>query len=651
METSPTFFRDLAYVFVAAMGGGLLAWKLRQPVIIGYVVAGILISPLTPGPSVSDIHTLEIFAEIGVILLMFSIGLEFSVKDLLRAKWVALIGGPLGLLLLIGVSVGTGSFLGWSVNQGIVVGATICVASTMVLTRLLIDRGMLRTEAGHVMVAVTLVEDVAVVILLVLVPEMGRLESGRFWALAGDLGRAALVLGPAFFIAGKVVPPLLRRVARTQRSEFFFIVILAICMGTAALTQAMGLSLAFGAFAAGLMISNSDYAHEALAQLFPIRDALVALFFVTIGMLLDPRTLFSDIRVLGVMIALIVFGKLGVWTIVVHLFGYPIWTALTVAAGLTQIGEFSFILVQAARNAGIVGGEIYNATLAASLVTILANAAVMRYLPPALARRQAADHRAALASSQPDAGHLRNHVVLCGFGRVGSFIGAALETFGIPYAVIDIDPDVQSEARARGVPAVFGDPAHAHVLERAGASGAALVVMTIPDADRTRLGIENVRRLNVHVPIVARAHRRSDHELLARAGATEVIQPELEASATIIRHASYYLHVSDEQVRQYLRGFRKAMYSMEGRPSISRTPFPEVREIALTGASLAGQTLRDASIREKFGVTIVSLVRTSGETLMNPPADTVLETGDRLRVLGMTEEIEAFATEASTPTS
>jgi monovalent cation:H+ antiporter-2, CPA2 family len=389
MVASP-IFRDLAYVFLAAIGGGLLAWRLRLPVIIGYVLAGILISPLTPGPSVSDTHPLEIFAEIGVVLLMFSIGLEFSVKDLLRAKWVALVGGPLGILLLIGVSVGVGALLGWTPGQGIVVGATICVASTMVLTRVLLDRGMLQTEDGRIMVAITLVEDVAVVILLVLVPELGRVEASQFLAMARDLGRAALVLVPAFFVASKVIPPLLMRVARTQRSEFFFIVILAICLGTAALTQKVGLSLAFGAFAAGLMISNSDYAHEALGQLLPIRDAMVALFFVTIGLLINPRMLFSSPLILTTMIALILFVKLAVWAIVVRLFGYSIWTALTVAAGLTQIGEFSFILVQAARNAGIVGSDVYNATLAASLVTIVANAALMRYLPQVLARRRSA---------------------------------------------------------------------------------------------------------------------------------------------------------------------------------------------------------------------------------------------------------------------
>jgi CPA2 family monovalent cation:H+ antiporter-2 len=647
MEAGPTIFRDLAYVFLAAIAGGLVAWRMRQPVIIGYVVAGILISPFTPGPSVSDFRTLELFAETGVILLMFSIGLEFSFKELLRAKWVALIGGPAGIVLSIILSLGVGGALGWTSSQGIVVGATICVASTMVLMRLLMDRGLLRTEAGHVMVAITLVEDLAVVILIVLIPEFGRLEAAQLWGLAENLGRAALILAPALLVGAKVVPPLLKRIARTQRSEFFFIVVLAICMGTAALTQSMGLSLAFGAFAAGLMISGSDYAHEALAQLFPIRDALVALFFVSIGMLVDPRNLFSNVPLLGVMIALIIFGKFAVWTLVVRLFRYSIWTALTVAAGLTQIGEFSFIMVQVARNAGIVGSDIYNATLAASLVTILINAAVMRYVPPALARFRMAGQMAAHARSHPGTERLRNHVVLCGFGRVGSFIGAALETFGIPYAVIDIDPDVSAEVRARGTPSVFGDPAHAHILEKAGAADAALVIMTIPHPDRARLAIQNVRRLNPHVPIVARAHRRSEHELLVRTGATEVIQPELEASATIIRHASHYLHVSDEQVRSYLRGFRKAMYSMEGRPSISRVPFPEVREITLTSAPLAGRSLRDAQIREQFGVTVVSIVRASGETLMNPPADTVLESGDRLRVLGMAEEIDSFAAQAA----
>jgi CPA2 family monovalent cation:H+ antiporter-2 len=648
METSATILRDLAYVFLAAIAGGLVAWRLRLPVIIGYVVAGMLISPLTPGPSVSDVRTLEQFAEIGVVLLMFSIGLQFSVRELLHAKWLSLLGGPLGILLMFGLGTAAGRWLGWSANEQVVLGAIVCICSTTVLTRLLMEHGLLHSEPGRIMVPIALFEDLAAVILIVLIHGLGTVAGGSiFRTVAQELGRASVTLVPALFVAAKVVPPLLRRVARTQSRELFFIVILAACLGTAALTQAIGLSLALGAFLAGMIISGSDYAHEALAQVFPIRDAFLALFFVTMGLLIDPATLFSNVSILGVIVALVLFGRFFVWTSIVRLFGGSIWTALAVGSGVTHIGEFSFILVQGARGGGLVGADFYNATLAASLVTIFISASQAQYVPAWLARRRLAGQLAAHAHAQAGSEHARQHVVLCGFGRVGSFIGAALETFGIPYTVIDIDPDVYSEVRARGIPAVFGDPVHPNILEKAGAATASLLVVTLPDPDRSRLAIQNFHRLNPGAPVVARAHRRSDHELLVRAGATEVIQPELEASATIIRHASSYLHVSDEQVRLYLRGFRKAMYSMEGKPTMSRVAIPEVRELTLANGSLAGRSLREAAVREQFGVTVVSIIRASGETLMNPSADTVLQPGDRLRVLGMAEEIDAFAAQAS----
>jgi K+:H+ antiporter len=647
MGANPTIFRDLAYVFLAAIAGGLVAWRLRQPVIIGYVVAGILISPLTPGPSVSDVRTLEQFAEVGVVLLMFSIGLQFSVKELLHAKWLALLGGPLGILIIFGVGAAAGRWLGWTADEQIVLGAVVCICSTTVLTRMLTEHGLLHSEAGRIMVPIALFEDLAAVILIVLIHGLGTVGGGPILrTVAQELGRAGVILVPSLFVAAKVVPPLLRRVARTQSRELFFIVILAVCMGTAALTQAIGLSLALGAFVAGLIISGSDYAHETLAQVFPLRDAFLALFFVTMGLLIDPATLFSNVSILVTIVALVLFGRFFVWTSVVRLFGGSIWTALAVGSGMTHIGEFSFILVQGARTAGLVGADFYNATLAASLVTIFISASQAPHVPPWLSRHRLA--RQLAAHVHADAEHAQQHVLLCGFGRVGSFIGTALEAFGIPFTVIDIDPDVFSAVRARGIPAVFGDPVHPHILQRAGAVGSSLLVVTIPDPDRSRLAIQNFRQMNPHIPIVARAHRRSDHELLVRAGATEVIQPELEASATIIRHASYYLQVSDEQVRLYLRGFRKAMYSMEGKPRMSRIPFPEVRELTLENASLAGQSLREARIREHFGVTVVSIVRASGEALMHPPADTVLATGDRLRVLGMAEEVDIFAAQAAT---
>jgi len=350
MAADPVFFRDLAYVFLAALLGGGVAWFARQPLILGYVVGGILISPLTPGPGVERVHTFELFAEIGVILLMFSIGIEFSLRDLLRVKWVALIGGPLGILLSVALALGVGSVLGWSPLFGLIIGVVVSVASTMVLARLLVDRGELHTQHGRVMIGITLVEDLAVVVLT------------RLLAIGAALGKALAILLPSGYIATKLVPPLMTRVARTRNAELFLLVALGVGLGTAALSQALGLSLALGAFLAGLVISESDYAHETLARLLPLRDAFVALFFVTLGALIDPRTLFDHLPLLGVMVGLIVVGKLVIWTVVTVLFGYAVWTAVLVGIGLTQIGEFSFILVQAARTAGHVGEDVYNAT-------------------------------------------------------------------------------------------------------------------------------------------------------------------------------------------------------------------------------------------------------------------------------------------------
>jgi CPA2 family monovalent cation:H+ antiporter-2 len=559
MDAHAIPFRDLAYVIIAAITGGLVAWRLRLPIIIGYVLAGIAISPVTPGPSVSDARSLELFAEIGVVLLMFSVGLEFSLTELLKAKWVAFIGGPLGILISILLGLGAGSLLGWTPSQGMVLGAVISVASTMVLTRLLIDQGQLRTTAGRIMVAITLVEDFAVVILVVLIPGLAELETDRLLSLAKGFGLAILILAPTLIVAAKIVPPLLKHVAQTQNRELFFLIVLAICLGTAALTSAIGLSLALGAFAAGLIISESDYAHEAIAQLFPLRDAFAAVFFVSMGLLVNPWNLFSNLPVLAAMLGLIVLGKFIVWTGVVLLFRYSLLTAVSVAVGLTQIGEFSFVLIQVARNAGIIGSEVFNATLAASLITILLNAALVRRMPAALSRMRLARLRTKLNQKAEVANDASRHVVICGLGRVGSAIGDALETFGVDYLAVEIDPDVLDEAQARGIPYIFGDCAHSHILERAGTQRASLLIVTIPDRNRAQLTIMHARKLNPNLPIMARAHRREEQRFLMDAGATEVIQPELEASATFIRHAcGHYLMLPDVQIREYLRTFRNA---------------------------------------------------------------------------------------------
>jgi CPA2 family monovalent cation:H+ antiporter-2 len=307
--------------------------------------------------------------------------MEFSLRDLLEVKWVALLGGPLGILMSVGLGLGAGALLGWPLLQGVVVGMVVSVASTMVLARLLMDRGELRSEHGRVMIGLTLVEDLAVVVLTILIPVLGTREPGSFVALGAALGKAALILVPFVLLAATVVPRVMSLVARMRSDEMLLLVALAVGFGTAALTQAVGLSLALGAFLAGLLISSSDHVHDAMTRLLPVRDAFVALFFVTIGTLIDPRTVMANLPLLGVMLVLIIAGKLVIWTLVVWLFRYPLATALVVAVGLTQIGEFSFILVQVARSAGHVGADVYTATLAAALLSILLNAALVRYVP------------------------------------------------------------------------------------------------------------------------------------------------------------------------------------------------------------------------------------------------------------------------------
>jgi CPA2 family monovalent cation:H+ antiporter-2 len=390
MTADSILYRDLAYVFVVALLGGLVARWLRQPLIVGYVLGGIVIGPFTPGPTVSEMHVLELLAEIGVILLMYSIGIEFSLADLLRVKWVALIGGPLGILASIAMGLAVGRLMGWSILQSVAIGAVVSLASTMVLSSLLIDRGELHSVQGRAMIGITLVDDLVFVVLTVLLPVLADMSESRLLGIGFAFGKALLVLVPVVLVTAKLVPPLLGRVTKTGSRELYILVVLALGFVTAAATQALGLSLALGAFLAGMVVSGTDSAHDTLAQLLPFRNAFAALFFVTIGALMNPRALLSQPALLGAIVAMVVLGKFVIWTAVVWLFRYPIRTAMLVAVGLTQIGEFSYVLVQVARDAGLVGAEVHSATLAASLLTILVNAALMRNVPAWLNRSEAA---------------------------------------------------------------------------------------------------------------------------------------------------------------------------------------------------------------------------------------------------------------------
>ena len=641
MVADPIFFRDLAYVIVAAVLGGVLARLARQPLVLGYVLGGILISPLTPGPSVSDIGAFELVAEIGVILLMFSIGIEYSVQDLMRVKWVALLGGPLRIVLSVLLGVVVGLWLGWPPLQGAVVGMVVSVASTMVLARLLVDRGMLHSRHGQIMMGTALVEDLVVVALTIVMPRLGSLETGRLIDIVSGLGLAIAILTPILYLGARVVAPMLTRVARLKNSELFLLVALAIALGTAAVTQAIGLSLALGAFLAGLLVSGSDYGHETLARLLPIRDVFVAVFFVAIGILINPQAIVEHLDLLAVMVGLVVVGKLAIGTVVVRLFGHPLSTALLVAVGLTQIGEFSFVLVRAARSAGHVGDDVYNATLATALLTILINGFLMRYAPAWIGPAPLPD-RGDVAAEPPPTGALRDHVVVCGFGRVGRAVADAFQAFETPYVAIDLNPDVVSASRKRGISCLYGDASQRRLLEAAGTAHARLIILALPEVERVYLAVGSVRSLNARVPIVARAQEPAARDRLLGAGATEVIVPEFEAAATMIRHALRGLALPRDRVLAYLERVRDAMDATPSAPAPGKA-LPAVTEVTLGAGPFANHSLKAARIRERFGVTVVGIIRPDGTYTSHPAADTIMRPDDRLRLFGLPEQIARFS--------
>ena len=370
-------------VFAAALVCGLVAWRIKQPILLGYVVAGLIVSPLTPGLRVHDTHVFELMAEVGVVLLMFSVGIHFSIPDLMKVKWVALIGSPLGVVLSVALCMGVGWLMGWPVLQSLAVGCIVAVASTMVLMRLLMDRGEMNTEAGRVMIALTLVEDLVVVILTVLLPSLASEGGADFGQVAWRIGKAFLLLIPIAAAAWKLMPRLLARVEKTGNDEISLLLALTVCMVVAAVTEMVGLSLALGAFLGGMLLGSSDFAKKLEHQTMPLRDAFVAVFFVSVGMLIDPRTWGSAWQIILLFVALVLAGKFVAWFGVVRLFGYTTSTSARVAIGLTQIGEFSFILAQVSLKAGLITPAIYNATLVASLVTILVNAMLFKiFLKP-----------------------------------------------------------------------------------------------------------------------------------------------------------------------------------------------------------------------------------------------------------------------------
>jgi CPA2 family monovalent cation:H+ antiporter-2 len=557
MDHNVSLITTLAAGFGVALILGFLAERIKLPALVGYLLAGILIGPATPG-FVADVHIASQLSEIGVMLLMFGVGLHFSLNDLLAVKRIAVPGAIVQMGLATGLGMGMAWLWGWSPGSGLVFGLSLSCASTVVLLKALEARGVLESMNGRIAVGWLVVEDLVTVLVLVLLPPLATLLGGTAPAAAGAAQPLWMTMGQtllqvAAFIAlmlvvgRRALPWLLWQVARTGSRELFTLAVVACAIGIAYGAAALfSVSFALGAFFAGMVMRESEFSHRAAEESLPLRDAFSVLFFVSVGMLFDPKILVEQpLQVLGV-IAIIIFGKSFAALALVIAFRYPLNTALTVAASLAQIGEFSFILAGLGLSLGLLPVEGMSLVLAGALFSIALNPLLFATIAPfqrwLLARSELArsldqrqDPTAALPTTT-ESKYLEGQVVLVGFGRVGRRIARALDERGIPYVVAEQNREVVEDLRRQGIAAVSGDACEPTVLIQAHIAQAAMLVVAMPDPIDVRQMAEVARTLNPGIEIVLRTERGEESKLLRQEGIGTVFLAEEELAKGMTRH-------------------------------------------------------------------------------------------------------------------
>lgn len=535
----PQLVVNLVLAVFAAFAGGIIAQRLGQPVILGYLVAGVAIGPFTPGPT-ADVHTVRLLAEIGVAFLMFALGAEFSLSELRRLGRVATLGGALQILCTLGLGPLLAPLLGLTFTQGIFLGALLALSSTVVALKVLMIRGELQALHGRVALGILIVQDLAVVPMVIMLPSVAATHERVFTDLTFAVLKAGGVLLGAYLVGTRLVPWALAHAAVTRSRELFLLGVVALALGTALATQFVGLSLPFGAFLAGLVVAESEFRTQAVAEALPLRDLFASLFFVSLGMLINPATLIAQAGLSALLSGVIVLGKGAIVVAVVLALGMPGRVAVMAGLSLAQIGEFSFVLARIGVDGGAITQALFDLMLATALVTIVLTPLLLRAAPPIIALLQ----RLPVVSSRfaepvewdGAAEALAGHTVIAGFGRVGRELADALDTRGLRYLVIEYNPVIVSELRKRGTPLVYGDAGNPAVLEHARVQQAQVLALLIPDVATAEVAARHARALNPNLDIVARASSVSDLERLRRAGATDVVQPEFEAGVEVIRH-------------------------------------------------------------------------------------------------------------------
>lgn len=563
-------FLDLALAVLAAFVGGVIAQRLGQPVILGYLLAGVAIGPFTPGPT-AEAGSVAVLAEIGVAFLMFSLGAEFSFGELRRLGRVATLGGAFQIACTMAVGPFLAPLLGLTFVQGVFLGALLALSSTVVALKVLMSRGEMQALHGRVALGILIAQDLAVVPMVVILPALASGSEGLAAELALAAMKAGGVLLGAYLLGARLVPWALGLGAVTRTRELFLLGVVGLALGTALVTQFAGLSLAFGAFLAGLVVAESEYRTQVVAEALPFRDLFASLFFVSVGMLIDPPALASQAGLVALLSSVAVVAKVGLVAIVVVLLGMPARVALLAGLSLAQVGEFSFVLARIGVDSGAIPPQIFDLTLATALVTIVLTPSLLRAAPMLFRLIERIPGAGSLMREVPEADEgaegLSGHAVICGFGRVGRELADALEARGLRYLVVEYNPLLVRALRARGVPVLYGDASNPAVLEHAHLERARLLAVLMPDRPAAEMATRQARRLSPRLDIVARAGVADDIALLRAAGASDVVQPEFEAGVEVIRHALRRYGIGGQELTTLAAGRRAAFYRASTEPA------------------------------------------------------------------------------------
>lgn len=529
---------DFILIILAGLLGGLAARALRLPLMVGYVAAGVLVGPHTAGPTVVQTHEIELLAEIGVALLLFSLGLELSFRDLQPVRRVALIGGPIQILLTGALAAAAAaSALSMPVREAVWFGAMISVSSTAVVLKVLSAAGVTHTLASRVMIGLLVVQDLAVVPMLVVLPQLGA-PGGLLASLGRAIGIAVLLLGAIVFVGTRLLPGLLRFVLAWGSRELFLVSVVAIGVGVGYATWLCGLSFALGAFVAGLVLSESEFSHQALSDVVPVRDLFGLLFFVSVGMLLDPAFAFHHAGRISAVVILTFAAKAILIGLLTRLFGYVHMAPWIVGLGLSQIGEFSFVLARTGVTSGILSKPTYDLALTCTVLTMALSPLVSRLALPLgrvwRSRRGAAGPSAPveLLAEPP-----RDHVIVAGYGRSGRAAARILQRAGIPFVVVEINHAVYRGITADGFSGIWGDVTGDEILKAARVDTARVLLLAVPDQTTVHLAVQRTRSLNPAVTVIARALRHPDLLELRRLGVAGAVQPEFEGGVEMVRQA------------------------------------------------------------------------------------------------------------------